>query len=132
MQLDEIICKMMGATEDFLWTRQVDLHNTEPRKQDEDDDVVIYGHDFATLYDDFLDVYCKFCDATQSGSKDAYYTMIEDLIEAVEHFLSVRKVDLRNKEKRADNEQDDVIYGTDYTELYSEFYEVTSTELFGY
>lgn len=131
-EVDEIICRMMDATEDFLWTRQVDLHNTEPRKEGEDDEVIIYGRDYAALYGDFLEDYTKFCDATQKGCREAYYTLIDDMIQSVENFLKVRKVNLNNREQRSSAELDDVIYGRDYTDLYSDFFDVTSTELYGY
>ena len=122
---------MVETTEDFLWTRQVDLHNPEPRKETDDDEIIIYGHDYEVLYDDFLEVYCRFCDATQKGYREAYYKLIDDMIETVEHFLKVRHVDLRNKETRCSAEQDSVIYGHDYTELYGNFFDITYTELYG-
>ena len=121
----------MEYIEDFLWTRKADLHNSEPRKAYEDDDNVIYGRDAETLYNDILDQYLKYCDAVQNGTKDAYYTLLEDLIETVEHFLKVRHVDLHNPEQRPENDEDSVIYGADYTELYSELFEATNTEMWG-
>ena len=131
-EVDEIICRMMDATEDFLWTRSVDLHNTEPRKEGEDDEVIIYGRDYEALYGDFLEDYTKFCDATQKGYHEAYYTLIDDMIQSVENFLKVRKVDLHNTDYRSSAELDDVIYGRDYADLYSDFFDATSTELYDY
>ena len=130
-EVDDFICRVMDATEDFLWTRGVDVHNTEPRKEGEDDEVIIYGHDYEALYGDFLEDYTKFLEGTEKGYRDAYFVLLEDLISSLENFLSVRKVSLNNREPRSSAELDNVIYGNDYADLYSDYYEVTSTELYG-
>lgn len=54
--LSEFVDRIIGAVEDFLWCKQVDLRNTEPRKETDDGDTVIYGRDYDELFNDIFEV----------------------------------------------------------------------------
>ena len=50
-----IAAKMIDIVEDFLWCKNVDLRNMEPRKEGEED-AIIYGRDYQDLFSDFFEL----------------------------------------------------------------------------
>ena len=50
--------ELLTTVDDFLWMKQVDLKNTEPRPQDGgwDDEAVLYGKDYEELKSMLFDV----------------------------------------------------------------------------
>ena len=55
-ELSEFVGRLIEAVEDFLWVKNVKIHNPEPRVEGVDDDTIIYGRDYDQLFGDLYEV----------------------------------------------------------------------------